>query len=314
VKGMKDHYPNIILIVLDATRQDHLSCYGYPKNTTPNIDEFSKDSVTYKNAFSVSPWTLPSFASIFTGLYPSQHGVDRSTPLLDGEYTTISEYLRNLGYETLFITNNSWLNEHSKFNRGFDSFLKVWQFYQVNEDPVGRRGLQKDKFTLKNAIYDIKQGNTLKNLVNAIYGKFFYKRSDFGARKVNSLFKKWYTTKHRKKPFFACLHYLEPHLEYIPRKEFAEKFLPDGVGHKGAMKINQDAWSYICGENKFSERELEILNALYDAELNYLDYRIGELIGFLKEVGVYADTSIIITADHGENVGEHDLMDHQYCL
>jgi arylsulfatase A-like enzyme len=262
----------------------------------------------------VSPWTLPSTASIFTGLYPSQHNVDKSSPFLDGNYTTMAESFKNLNYQTLCITGNNWLNEHSKFDRGFDHFLKVWQVFQISEDPIGRRGIQRYENPIKDVLIEMKKGNIFKNIINSFYAAFIHKKSDYGAKKINGLFKDWVNNRKTHKPFFACLFYLEPHLKYRPKREFAEKYLPKHVNYKDALQVNQDAWAYICGNVKMKKEDFEILTSLYDAELSYTDQLIGELFQFLKDQKIYEDSLIIVTADHGENIGDHNLMDHQYCL
>ena len=123
---MRNNYynkPNIILIILDTVRADHLSCYGYHKNTTPNIDLIAKEGVLYLNAISQSPWTLPSHASIFTGTYLSKHRTDIDNKKLNPKLMTITEYLSNKAdYKCYGISNNVWVSREFNFNRGFHQF------------------------------------------------------------------------------------------------------------------------------------------------------------------------------------------------
>jgi arylsulfatase A-like enzyme len=110
------------------------------------------------------------------------------------------------------------------------------------------------------------------------------------------------------------INYLEPHLEYRPPAPYNDQFLPPGVTAQDASRVNQDAWSYIAGVAQMDKDDFKALRALYDGELAYLDFRIGEIIRFLRRRNLLDNTLLIITSDHGENIGEHSLMDHQYCL
>lgn len=118
--------PNIILIVLDTARAKSFSCYGYHRKTTPNIDRIAEEGVLYKWCFSPANWTIPSHASLFTGLYPSEHGCHAGNPLLDENTPTLSELLRSVGYRTVGISCNGLVSELYGFRKGFDFFYEVW--------------------------------------------------------------------------------------------------------------------------------------------------------------------------------------------
>jgi hypothetical protein len=122
--------PNVILITMDTTRADHLSCYGYHRMTTPNLDKISKDFLLFKNAYSTSSWTLPSHASIFTGLYPSKHGAhgrmykwkyDLASSLND-KFTTLAEVLRKEGYKTAGVIGGPYCSSSFGLAQGFDYY------------------------------------------------------------------------------------------------------------------------------------------------------------------------------------------------
>jgi arylsulfatase A-like enzyme len=103
-------------------------------------------------------------------------------------------------------------------------------------------------------------------------------------------------------------NYFEPHLEYGPPM-FKNEFKSEN-----ANGINQNAWEYVFGIENMSENEFNCLESLYDAEIKYADYRLGNIMSKLKEKGIYDKSMIILTSDHGENIGDHSLMDHQYSL
>jgi arylsulfatase A-like enzyme len=161
------------------------------------------------------------------------------------------------------------------------------------------------------ALFD---GNPVTNLTNAFYGQFLRKAEDDGAARTNEWVESWLTTRDGSRPFFLFINYLEPHLDYRPPKQHAVAQLPDDVTYDEAMTVSQDAWGYIAGTVDISEREFEVLTALYRAEIAYLYERIESLVDMLKAAGEWEETLFILTSDHGENIGEHGLMDHQYAL
>lgn len=313
--------PNIILIILDTLRADHLSCYGYKKKTSPNLDKIASEGVLYENCFSVAPWTVPSFASIFTGMYPSSHCVDIDKPFLNGAYTTLAESLRDHDYHTASVSSNAWIGSQTNFDRGFDEFWKMWQVVQGTMDLKGWRLYSKfsnNNFSQKSFLDLILTKEKWQNLVNSFYGMAIHKRYDYGAlratRKARSLVTKYLNKTHQNKPIFLNINLLETHIFYKPPIGFRNLFLPKGLTYKEAAQVNQDPWEYVFGNKPMSEKDFEILRALYDAEIYYQDYRLGQLFRYLKSTQLLDNSIVIIMADHGENIGDHGLMDHQYSL
>ena len=116
--------PDIVLVVFDTARYDRFGCYGYDRPTTPTVDSLATDGLRVETMIANGPWTLPSHGSLFTGLYPSQHGSQWQTgPRLRDEATpTMAEWLRDLGYETVCATNNGLISERTGLARGFDRY------------------------------------------------------------------------------------------------------------------------------------------------------------------------------------------------
>jgi arylsulfatase A-like enzyme len=114
--------PNIILIVVDTLRADHLSCYGYHRNTTPNIDQLASNSVLFKNAIATAPWTLPSIASIMTSQYPSVLGVNENITAIDNRFPMLAEKLKELDYTTCGIVSHVLVAANLGFGKGFDYY------------------------------------------------------------------------------------------------------------------------------------------------------------------------------------------------
>jgi arylsulfatase A-like enzyme len=306
--------PNIVLLILDTARAHSFSCYGYARETTPNIDKIAQESVLFENAISTSPWTLPAHASIFTGMFPSRHKCHEKHKFLNRNLPTLPDTLKNIGYRTIGISNNSWVSRNFGFDRGFDSFIKLWQIIQYETDLADASARGIDKY--KRALSLLDKGNPFINFANGIYGKYFWRRYDYGARRINKIVGKLLHDELARsgKPFFIFINYLDPHLIYKAPEPFFGMFLARNISKKNALSINQDAWGYMGGIIPMTEADFEVLRALYDAELFYLDYRIGEVYEFLKEKNLLDNTLLIISSDHGESIGEHNLMDHQYCL
>jgi arylsulfatase A-like enzyme len=119
--------PNLILIVLDTTRADHLSVYGYERDTTPNLRAFGEEATRFDRAFATSTWTLASHASLFTGLLPVTHRATQENLRLDDELDTLAELLADAGYETVAFTNNSWISDFTQLSRGFERVGAMWR-------------------------------------------------------------------------------------------------------------------------------------------------------------------------------------------
>ncbi len=281
--------PNIVFVVLDTCRADHFSGYGYPRNTTPHIDAFMKEALRFTHAVTPSPWTLPSHASMFTGLYPRSHGASSKHFLLDDSFYTLAEVLRASGYRTVGFSANPMVGRVTHLDQGFDHFDEVWR-------NAGREGLQ------------------FMKLIGSLFGSI----RDKGAFKINRRIRTW--LEHQQdpsQPFFMFINYLETHGPYSPPREFRERFLDKQ--RIGPMPASVDIYStkfveYLTGTRELSQQELSDLRSMYDAALAYLDMRVKELLDMLKEHDLYETSLIVMVSDHGENLGEHRMVDHQLCV
>ena len=306
--------PNVVVVVMDTARAHETVRSDRRDAALPALDRLAEEGSEYTQAFASAPWTLPSHASLFTGTYPSKHGAHADHKYLDGDLPTLAEAFRASGYETVAVSNNTWISEEFGFARGFDTVYKTWQYVQTEVDLGEIARTKRGGEMIRALAARLVDGNPAVNVANAVYGQFFRKRTDDGARRTNEWLGKWLADRHRDDPFFLFVNYLEPHLEYRPPKALAERFLPDDVTYDEAMAVPQNAWEYITGTVNLTDRELRTLYALYRAEIAYLDQRIGELRETLENAGEFEDTVFVVTSDHGENIGNHGLMDHQYCL
>jgi len=285
---------NIILIIMDTQRADNLSCYGYSKKTTPNIDRIASEGAIFLNNIIPGVWTLPSHSSLFTGRYVSGHGADANCEYLIVEFPTMAEILRENDYHTVGFSNNGWVSRRTGVARGFEEYYmvsrniaskKVVEWFYVEEESFS--GEEADRGSLK----------------TVIAAKSWLK-------------KKW----DHNRPFFMFINFIEPHGPYWPPEPFRSRFLPSDIDESELKSLPKLRSVMECvdirvGALKLSKREWELEKALYDGCTATVDDRIGMLYNFLKEEGLIDETVFIITSDHGDVQGEHDPhVEHHLCV
>ena len=130
--------PDVVVVVLDTTRADHVSAYGYARPTTPGFDAFAARAILFERAYATSSWTVPSHASLFTGLYPIQHGATQEHTRLDEGASTLAEVLGANGYRTFAVSANPLVSIKSGLARGFDEFVETWRAKRDTPFPTAR--------------------------------------------------------------------------------------------------------------------------------------------------------------------------------
>ncbi|WP_135820452.1 sulfatase [Halostella litorea] len=300
---------NVVLVVADTTRYDD----ALRPDVAPTITDLGARGTTFTRAVAPAPWTLPSHGSLFTGQYPSKHGAHAGHERLDADRTTLPELFHAAGYDTAGVSGNTWISQEGGFARGFDEFHQTWQYVQ-SETAMGELVEVTEESRLRAAGRKLFDGNPLANAANAVYRTLVRERGDEGAKRATAWVENWLAERERDDPFFLFANYLEPHLEYRPPKRLAERFLPDGMSYEAAMDVPQEPWEYLAGHVELSDRDFAALRGLYRAEIAYLDEHLARLRAALEAAGEWDDTVFVLVGDHGENFGEHGLMDHQYCL
>jgi arylsulfatase A-like enzyme len=307
-KPDKDY--NIVLIIIDTLRPDHLGCYGYSKNTSENIDEIAKQSFIFENAFSQAGYTLASHTSIFTSLYPRSHNVfyiykDR----LSSRVRTLPEILGLYGYRTAWssLLNEPHLDLDSGFGRGFHDRIELDSGFNGRDQLLSWIGKNKNnKFFL--AI------NTRK-----VHDYFSGKDNNTAIEEVEAAFHK------------VALKYLKRNKSCLkdPENFSADKELFNGKYYDGKTQkikdlVKSEEWHKISRLRdplftswikRVIKRDTEFWIANYDACLRAVDEQlIKPLAEKLKETGLYDKTILIITADHGEAFGEHKVYGRGFWL
>lgn len=265
--------PNLLLITLDTTRVDYLGCYGNPWIDTRNLDGLAENGVRFVNAFSASHQTVPSHASMFTGMLPYTHGSMNQDYRLHPDAPRLTRVLKKHGYRTGAAVSSDVLNQYvTGLGGGFDAYD------QPEGGIIQLAGLTRSARATTNAAIRIMES-------------------------------------FRNEPLFLWVHYFDPHTPYVPEGEFNGMYYegdPTGPGFasmEGALFpapwFEMNRW-WVEGV-----RDLEYFKRQYAAEITYMDREIGRLYGALKRLGMDQTTVSVITADHGESLGEHGVyLDH----
>jgi arylsulfatase A-like enzyme len=282
---VSEELPDIILVVLDAARWDRFGCYGSTRGATPTVDGLARESRVVETMIANGPWTLPSHGSLFTGLYPSQHGSQWQTGprLRDAVQVTMAEWLRTVGYQTVCATGNNLISSDTGLARGF-------------RDHVSKKTLRAGRRWATRRARSMLVGG------------------DFGGRMLNGWLRE--RLPRMDGPLFLFVNYLECHWPYVPPRRFERQVagprfgLAEGIRFRTGLGRRSGPWEAIA---RADEQTTEILSTLYDAELANADAHVAELLDVLERAGRLRDgtTLVIVTSDHGEHLGEHGLADHQ---
>ncbi len=280
---------NVVVIVVDTLRSDHLSSYGYSRVTSPNIDRLAREGVVFENAFSASSWTFPSHASMLTGRYPREHGAETGLRALDDRFPTVAEAFEAHGRRTAaFSANRAFFTRRLGLGRGFIHFEDIFSSLAdaVARTTYGRLGLT---HVVRRLGFEDELGR---------------KR----ATEVSSAALKWIDTAGPQRPFFVFLNYFDVHDPYTPPEPFLDRFTKPG--YRGGI-INEFVGRYAP---HLTPAQLQGEIDAYDGAIAYVDASIGDLIAGLNSRGLLDQTLVVITSDHGESFGEHGLFLHRNAL
>ncbi len=242
---------HIVLISMDTTRADALSCYGNRYKTTANIDALAREGVLFENAIAPTPLTLPSHSTMLTGTTPPYHGIhDNIYYRLDMSHVTLAEILKKKGFSTGAFISSFILDSQFGLDQGFDHYNDELEDAQASFGANERRA-----------------GETSRLAIDWIDG-------------------------HYKENMFLFLHFYDPHMDYEPPEPYDSMFTSSSLAMPSAIK-------------QFG---------LYLGEVAYADHCIARVIDKLKSLGIYDSTLIIVTADHGEMLGEHEEITHGYFI
>jgi arylsulfatase A-like enzyme len=292
--------PNVLLLILDTVRAADLSLYGYARHTTPELEHFAERGIVFDRAFSAASWTTPSHASMFTGQWPIDLSVGWRVAL-DRRWPTLAEVLRTHGYATAgFVANEVYTGWGSGLKRGFDHY---------DDYPL----------TVLSALKGSVFGETIYPSVRDVVAPVLLRlpllwRLDLPrvsahrqADQINRAFLDW-LDRSEPRPFFAFLNFMDAHAPFMPPEPFRHRYtVPD------VRALPDAAWER-ARRRPISHAEAWPRQAFYDGSIAYLDSQLGELFRELDRRHLLENTLVIVTADHGEEFGEHGLADHGNSL
>ena len=270
--------PNIILLSADALRADHLSCYGYHRDTSPVLDELAEESIRFTNAYSASSHTREAVPALLTGEYPDV-AVDDNYRLAT---ETIASTLSEEGFATAGFHSNPFISRAYGFDEGFDTFDDDLHFGKHKLIALAQRAVDK--------------------LRNRHYAR---------AEEINERSLEWVDSLDGDEPFFLWNHYMDTHGPYEPPGEYATLYADHGLSGRDAQSLYQRA---VDDPDSITDDERQLLIDLYDAEIRYNDMRIGEFLDAVRERGLLEKSLVIVTADHGDAFGEHGYYEHPRYL
>jgi len=311
---------NVILLVFDTLRSDFTHPREGSKIRPQNINYVGEDGVSFKNAFAVGPGTPISHGGLFTGQYPSNSGVTGQYINLPRGNPTMPEWFSEHGYATMGIAGPSKIASDFDYDRGFDVYFEPYY-------DIGYRDRKPTKEYFQNVLsnWDIfKDGmrTALRGEIKNTRFKFDYLRD-------------W--TSSTSEPFFAFANILEAHAPYHPPRGYRSEFDPeyrepplflleyafDSLGSHENSNVRLDRIDnvqsgegigrYLADPSYLNEDEIEVLKRWYAASIQYLDDEFGRFIEYYKSE-LADDTILVVTADHGEQLGEHGLMAHSHYL
>ncbi len=315
---------NIIVFLLDTAR----ACDVYGNSSLTNIRSMASKSVVYENAVAPGSWTAPSHASMFTGKRVSQipgvsmdffsNGTYKIDPWMvktkfigDGE-KTLAGRLGGLGYKTVLMSNNPFVTSFTNLGNGFDKVFDVWMqsnikynkslvdklSFIINSGPNGKMRLYRTANTMTRLmprkVFDDLYLSLRISLDKGVAKADGTHMLDRGVNDTVKILKDYLNHEYDYRDHFIFINLIEPHENYPVADD----------------SIVQDKWLYMSGIYRMSDNVMKKFHDGYMSRLKYLDSGVGRMMELLKKAGMLDDSSVILTSDHGQFFGEHNLLYH----
>ena len=294
---------NVVWITIDSIRGDRTSIGGHTRETTPTLARIGDrpDGVA-TTCISHGIWSLPSVASILSGTYPSHHGTGLHNEVLPSEIQTVSERFSKAGFHTVGLSTNPYFSSNTGLDRGFnefDSFSIQSLFSEVR--PVKWLSFLRNLRTYSAGFSTTKRKHSPDFLFNEVV-----------KRRVSELATS-------EQPFFLCAHYHGIHHPYYPSPAFRDRFSsslslsPDDAADI-AFQRTENPYREIATGCSYSEEEWDAIRNMYDSLLFQVDSLLDRLLTHIDDLGIDDETIVVITSDHGDLLGEYDLLSHKLVL
>jgi len=293
--------PNVLLIVLDTARADAFEPYGGGAGASPVVGDLARRGSALPRAYSPSNWTLPSHVSMLTGLLPREAGLAQAPggkagnckPYVEAlEPRLMPSVLRRAGYETRAVSANAWISKTTGFATGFDEFRDVRS--ARSQPPPPRPRWKAARWLLDGA----------------------RARTDDGAAAAEIVLNTW-IEQPRERPFFWLVNLVECHSPYLPPRPYND--IKGRARFEAAEDVRryqtlQAVWRTCAGGQPIASDALARMRHLYGRSIRALDDWLGRLLERLDAKRVLDDTMVIVTSDHGENLGESNMIGHAFSL
>jgi arylsulfatase A-like enzyme len=283
--------PNIVFILVDTLRADHLPMYGYGRQTAPNLNALAAAGVTFTQMYAPSSATRPSVASIFTSLYPIVHKTNHERDFLPDSVVTLAEILRDAGYQTFGISGNPNVSSVFGFAQGFDAYH-----------------LSKPEGAFRLTV----MGSILEDVLNKEMFDFVSREHleiKGRADGITEFTLRW-MERNFNGPAFLYVHYIDPHDPYSPPAPFDNAF---DYRRAPPLRAGRVEPLQLVSTGHDRARVAHTIDQ-YDGEILYNDQEIGRLLAGLKQLGILDNALVIMTSDHGEEFWEHDQVGHDKTL
>ena len=320
---------HILLIILDTMRRDRLSLYGHTRPTSPFLDEFASRATVFDRAIAPAQWTIASHASMFTGLYPHQHGMTQANHALSETFPTLADILRVNGYHTAAFCNNPLVGLlDNGLQRGFERFYNY-------ASPAPNRPTDPNLPAALEALRQAFSGVTRRTINRFAHNDTLFRLSlmpvftQIWSQTVNykgstalstqDMSAYWHRhLTHSDKPIFGFLNLMGTHMPLRPPQATIERLNPTLKGnasYKWMAGYNGDGLRWISPlDEPLRDWQHEALASFYDAEIAEQDALLGKMLAEMEARGDLDDTLVIITADHGEGLGDHDYCGHSFVV
>ena len=309
--------PNVIVIVLDTLRADHVSFLGYERATTPKLDSFLAGATVYPNAKSVSSWTLPVHGSLFAGLLARSHGAHFADSLIFDDHTgdiaaiayplrpdvpTLAETFSRQGYFTGGIAANyMWLSPWFGLNRGFDYYFCAPRYLQTS--------LTEYETLPASPLLDalLKRADRLAEANRSMLHHYY--RADEITDMALAFIKR-----DRGRPFMLFLNYWDPHSPYNAPAPFDARFSGRSTPRGRELEWSHGTTPVMRGEEDLDPAQRANFLSQYDGEIAFMDDALGRLFEGMRGLDVFEESMVVVLSDHGESFGEHRFMEHGASL
>jgi arylsulfatase A-like enzyme len=321
---------NVLFIVLDTQRRDRLSLYGHTRTTSPHLDDFSTRMTVFDRAVAPAQWTIPAHASLFTGTYPATHQFTQANHVLSGAFPTLAEILRLEGFHTVAFCNNPLVGIlDNGLQRGFDHFYNYAgaspnrPFDGAQNGTVAQLYKQfsqlaryiSNRFAHSDLLFRL----SLHPFITPVWSRTVNYKGNT-ARSTQDLANYWHThVSQKKEPVFAYLNLMGTHMPLRPPQTYLDRFDPQ-------LKHSRASWRWMSQYNgnglrwisptdePLEDWQSDVLGTFYDAEIAQQDHYVGQMLATMQANGDLDDTMVIIVADHGEGLGDHEYFGHSFVV